>query len=86
MRMWGDCGERRWWGEQSCLTSPRRTSEEPTKWSAPSTTTAILCAVAQVHHVTLGQHVRRGGLETQLRQRAGELRVRRAGGGLGGLE
>ena len=40
----------------------------------------------EVHHVTLGQHVRRGGLEAQLRQRAGELRVGRAGGGLGGLE
>ena len=40
----------------------------------------------EVDHVTLGQHVRRGRLETQLRQRAGELRVRRAGGGLGGLE
>ena len=40
----------------------------------------------EVHHVTLGQHVRRGRLETQLRQRTGELRVRRAGGGLGGLE
>ena len=40
----------------------------------------------EVHHVTLGQHVRCGGLQTQLRQRAGELRVRRAGGGLGGLE
>ena len=40
----------------------------------------------EVHHVTLGQHVRRSRLETQLRQRASELRVRRAGGGLGGLE
>ena len=40
----------------------------------------------EVDHVTLGQHVRRRGLEAQLRQRAGELRVRRAGGGLGGLE
>ena len=40
----------------------------------------------EVDHVTLGQHVGRGRLETQLRQRAGELRVRRAGGGLGGLE
>ena len=40
----------------------------------------------EVDHVTLGQHVRRGRLEAQLRQRAGEFRVRRAGGGLGGLE
>ena len=40
----------------------------------------------EVDHVTLGQHMRGGGLQTQLRQRAGELRVRRAGGGLGGLE
>ena len=40
----------------------------------------------EVHHVTLGQHGRRSRLETQLRQGARELRVRRAGGGLGGLE
>ena len=40
----------------------------------------------EVDHVTLGQHVRRGRFQTQLRQRAGELRVGRAGGGLGGLE
>ena len=40
----------------------------------------------EVDHVTLGQHVGRSGLQTQLRQRAGELRVRRAGGCLGGLE
>ena len=40
----------------------------------------------EVNHVTLGQHVRRCRLEAQLRQRAGELRVGRAGGGLGGLE
>ena len=46
----------------------------------------LMCRQREVDHVTLGQHVRRGGLETQLRQRAGELRVRRAGGGLGGLE
>ena len=46
----------------------------------------LVCRQGEVHHVTLGQHVRGGRLETQLRQGAGELRVRRAGGGLGGLE